>query len=110
LLVALGFLSLCLQLVWLIRPAWERRHFTLVEHTDTWTGGRYQARVRRGDEGPPALEALPDAGVPVASPAQFALAAAACIVALAAFFPQIVNASEASIHYHHLDHAAHFFL
>jgi cytochrome c oxidase subunit I len=110
LLLALGFLSLCLQLVWLIRPAWERRHYMLVEHTDTWTGGRYQARLSRGDEGPPALEALPDAGVPLASQAQLALAAAACIVALAAFFPQIVNASEASIRYHHLDHAAHFFL
>ena len=110
LLLALGFLSLCLQLVSLIRPAWERRHYTLVEHTDTWTGGRYQARVSRGDEGPPALEALPDGGVPLASPAQLALAAAACIVALAAFFPPVVNASEASIRYHHLDHAGHFFL
>ena len=48
LLLALGFLSLCLQLVPLARAAWERRHYTLVEHMDSWTGTRYQARVARG--------------------------------------------------------------
>ena len=34
----------------------------------------------------------------------------ACVVGLAAFFPQIVNASEVSNRYHHLDHAGQFFL
>ncbi|MGH3263467.1 MAG: hypothetical protein ACRDNS_15905, partial [Trebonia sp.] len=34
---------------------------------------------------------------------------AACVIGLAAFFPQVVNASEVSNRYHHLDHAGHFF-
>ena len=110
LLLALGFGSLCLQLVPLARAAWERRHYTLVEHTDSWTGSRYQARVARGEEGPPPLEPPADAGLPLATPGQLALGAAACVVGLAAFFPQVVDASEASIRYHHLDHAGHFFL
>ena len=38
-----------------------------------------------------------------------ASALAACVVALAAFFPQVVDASEVSIRYHHLDHAGQFF-
>ena len=42
-------------------------------------------------------------------PAQLRSAVAACVVALAAFFPQVVDASEASIRYHHLDHAGQFF-
>jgi cytochrome c oxidase subunit 1 len=109
LLLALGFLSLCLQLVPLARAAWERRHYTLVEHTDSWAGTRYQSRVTRGPETPRPLEALGDTGVPLASPAQLALEVAGCVVGLAAFFPQVVDVSEASIRYHHLDHAGHFF-
>jgi hypothetical protein len=46
--------------------------------------------------------------VPLASPAQLAFAVAAC-VGLAAFFPQIVNASEVSTRYHHFVHAGQFF-
>ena len=34
---------------------------------------------------------------------------AACTISLAAFFPQIVDASEVSNRYHHLDHAGQFF-
>ena len=110
LVLALGFLSLCLQLVPLARAAWERRHYVYAERTDSWTGTHYQARVTRGEEGPPPDEARPDAGLPFANPAQLALAAAGCVVGLAAFFPQVVHASEASNRYHHLDHAGHFFL
>ena len=110
LVLALGFLSLCLQLVPLARAAWERRHYQYVEHTDSWTGTRYQARVTRGAEEPSPFDPLPGAGVPLANPGQLALAAAGCVVALAAFFPQIVDASETSIRYHHLDHAGHFAL
>jgi cytochrome c oxidase subunit 1 len=109
-LLALGFLSLCLQLVPLARAAWERRHYTLVEHTDSWAGTRYRMGVSRGTDGPPPLEAPPRAGLPFASPPQFALGAALCVVGLGAFFPQVVDASEASIRYHHLDHAGHFLL
>jgi cytochrome c oxidase subunit I len=110
LVLALGFLSLCLQLLPLARAAWERRHYTLVEHTDSWTGTRYQARVTRGAEEPRPLGTPTSAGVPLANPGQLALGAAGCVVGLSAFFPQIVDASEASIRYHHLDHAGHFFL
>ncbi|MEO9174614.1 MAG: hypothetical protein ABI317_03790 [Gaiellales bacterium] len=46
--------------------------------------------------------------MPLASPAQVGFAAAACVVGLASFFPQIINASEASARYHHLDHAGDF--
>ena len=48
--------------------------------------------------------------MPLASPAQLGFGVAACVVALAAFFPQVVNASEVSNRYHHLDHAGQFFL
>jgi hypothetical protein len=47
--------------------------------------------------------------VPLASPAQLGFGVAACVVGLAAFFPQIVNASEVGTGYHHLDHAGDFF-
>jgi hypothetical protein len=47
--------------------------------------------------------------VPLATPAQLGAGLAAAVVGLAAFFPQVVDASEASAHYHHLDHAAQFF-
>jgi cytochrome c oxidase subunit 1 len=110
LLLALGFLSLCLQLVPLARAAWERRHYTLVEYTDSWTGSHYKARVTRGPETPATIEPLVDAGLPLAGPAQLAFGVTGCVVGLAAFFPQVVDASEASIRYHHLDHAGHFFL
>ena len=110
LLLALGFLSLCLQLVPLAREAWEHRRYVLVEHTDSWTGSRYRARARRSDDEPPPLEEPAGAGVPLAGPAQLALGVALCVVGLAAFFPQVVDASESSIRYHHLDHAGHFFL
>jgi hypothetical protein len=110
LLLALGFLSLCLQLVPLARAAWERRHYVRVEHTDSWTGARYQARVGRAPERPAPLGTLHDAGLPLAGPAQLAVGVAACVVGLAAFFPQVVDASESGIRYHHLDHAGHFFV
>lgn len=110
LLLALGFLSLCLQLVPLARAAWERRHYMLVAHTDSWTGTSYQARVTRPHEVPAPLVSSPDTGVPLESRAQLGLGAASCVVGLAAFFPQVVDASETSVRYHHLDHAGHFFL
>jgi len=93
LVLALGFLSLCLQLLPLARAAWERRHYTLVEHTDSWTGTRYEARVTRGAEEPRPLETPTSAGVPLANPGQLALDAAGCVVGLSAFFPQVIDAS-----------------
>ena len=84
----------------------------LVEHMDTWTGTRYKGRALRGDDGQSAVEAPQSArrGVPLAGPAQLGFGLAVCVVALAAFFPQIVHASETSIRYHHLDHAGEFLL
>lgn len=110
LLLALGFGSLCLQLVPLARAAWERRHYELATRTDTWTGGSYRMRVARGPAAIVPHEPLADAGVPLASPAQLALGVALGVVGLAAFFPQVVDASEKSVGFHHLDHAGQFFL
>ncbi|MGZ8715933.1 MAG: cbb3-type cytochrome c oxidase subunit I [Gaiellaceae bacterium] len=112
LLFALGFAACLAQLAPLARAAWKRRHYVLVEHLDSWTGTRYRGRALRGDDRPPAVEAPRPVhrGVPLAGPAQLGFGLAVCVVALAAFFPQIVNASETSIRYHHLDHAGEFLL
>jgi cytochrome c oxidase subunit I len=112
LLLALGFLSLFIQLITLARSAWERRHvYPLVEHMDSWTGTHYQTRVTSAESGAALEVARPvRRGVPLASHAQLGFGVAACIVALAAFFPQVINASEVSNRYHHLDHAGQFFL
>ncbi|HEY1367740.1 MAG TPA: cbb3-type cytochrome c oxidase subunit I [Gaiellaceae bacterium] len=106
---ALGFLLCLAQLVPLARAAWVRRHYTTVEHVDTWTGSRYQLRVRRAD-GPamPTAEPLHARSAVLATPAQLGIALAICVASLVAFFPQVVDASEASIRYHHLDHAGEF--
>ena len=111
LLLALGFLVFFAQLVPLARTAWNQRRYMLVEHIDSWTGTHYQARVTRADDGP-TLETTGQArrGVPLASHAQLGFGLAACIVALTSFFPQVINASEVSNRYHHLDHAGQFFL
>jgi cytochrome c oxidase subunit 1 len=108
---ALGFLACVAQLVPLAREAWRRRHFVEVRHRDTWTGGEYTAHVRRDaevDDGPP--EPTAAMRPPIDGPWQIAFAAAACVVALSAYFPQVIDASEASIRYHHLDHAGQYFL
>jgi uncharacterized membrane protein (UPF0136 family) len=46
--------------------------------------------------------------VPLSGPVQLGFGVAVCVVALVSFFPQVVDASEASIRYHHLDHTGHF--
>jgi hypothetical protein len=46
----------------------------------------------------------------LATPSQLGLALALCVASLVAFFPQVVDASEASIRYHHLDHTGQFLL
>jgi cytochrome c oxidase subunit I len=95
LLLALGFLTVFLQLVLLARTARGRRHATRIARIDRAVVDA-SASVRRG--------------VPLASPAQLSLGVAACVVGLAAFFPQIIDASEVSARYHHLDHSGQFFL
>jgi len=110
LLFALGFLACLAQLAPLARTAWERRHYELVEHIDDWTGTHYTARVRRDEAEPaPAAEPAPGrTGAPLSGPVQLGFGVAVCVVSLVAFFPQVVDASEASIRYHHLDHTGHF--
>jgi len=112
LLFALGFLACLAQLAPLARAAWKRRRHVLVEHMDSWTGTRYTRPAPRAeaDPSPAANPTPPRRGVPLTGPAQLGLGLAICIVALAAFFPQVVDASEASTRYHHLDHAGHFLL
>ncbi len=62
LLLALGFLSLFIQLVPLARSAWERRHvYPLVEHMDSWTGTHYQTRVTSAESGAALEELVPSA-------------------------------------------------
>jgi cytochrome c oxidase subunit 1 len=85
-----GFLALVLQLVPLARAGWRRRHDRPSD-----------IAVRR-------LPVIIDEA-PLLTPAQFGFAAAACVVSLAAFFPQVVDAAEAGVRYHHLAHAADFF-
>ncbi|HZQ04905.1 MAG TPA: cbb3-type cytochrome c oxidase subunit I [Gaiellaceae bacterium] len=89
---ALGFAAVLAALAPLARTAWARRR-----------------ELRLAGRG--AATGLPArAGPPLATPGQLAFGAAVCVVCLAAFFPQIVHSSEASIRYHHLDHAAQFLL
>jgi hypothetical protein len=108
---AVGVLACVAQLLLLGRTAWARRHYVLAGHVDSWTGAHYEARVERETIEPSAVESPWDpTDVPLTSPTQLCFGAAACVVALASFFPQVVSASEASTRYHHLDHAGHFFL
>ncbi len=101
LLLALGFLSFFAQLLPLARAAWERRHTSQpVGDIESSTGSQDRAI----DVSQPARR-----GLPLASPAQLGFGVAACVVGLAAFFPQVVSASEVSNRYHHLDHAGDFF-
>jgi cytochrome c oxidase subunit I len=110
LLFAAGFLAFVIQLVPMMRAARSRRHH-LVERVDGWTGTHYQHRESVVSKAPqpsdPSL--LARQGVPLASPTQLGLGVVACVISLAAFIPQIVNASEVSNRYHHLDHAGQFF-
>ncbi len=93
------------------RRAQPLRHDEIM---DSWTGRRYLSQRRRDEDDDAQPAALPAAveprGVPFATPAQLGLGAATAVVALAAFFPQVVDASETSAHYHHLDHAGQFLL
>jgi hypothetical protein len=108
---ALGFLVLLYELVSLARAA-AGAGGEVLARLDTWTGGRYFTRLAPAPSGaePPRPSAEEPYRVPLATPAQLAAGCAAAVVALAAFFPQVVHASEASAHYHHLDHAGQFAL
>ena len=71
-------------------------------------GRRLRCRAGRGrqpqvDERSPAR-----AGAPLGTAAHLGFAVAFVVVAIVAFFPGIVDASETSTRYHHLDHAGQF--
>ena len=105
LVLALGFLSFFLQLIPLGREAWARRHYLPAS-----SGGGWTAQPHQDDPAPVSSPPLTAKMLPLASPAQLAVGVALCVVALGAFFPQVVDASEVSNRYHHLDHAGQFFL
>ena len=102
LLLAAGFLALFLQLAILARAGRQRRTQRPLDQTGA---AQAESELPAADVPSPGRR-----GVPFASPTQFGLGAAACVVGLAAFFPQIVHASETSIRYTHLDNAGIFFL
>jgi hypothetical protein len=112
LLFALGIAACLAQLVMLARAAWARRHYVLVEHVDSWTSSHYEEREPRPAVEPPEATAQPPVhrAPPLSGGAQLGFGVAIAVVALAAFFPQVVDASEASTRYHHLDHTGHFLL
>jgi cytochrome c oxidase subunit 1 len=96
LLFALGIAACFVQIVLLGRRVHGRRHDTRNERSETRSPTRQPSRNW-------------PRGLPLATPGQLGVAAAACVLGLASFFPQIVDASESSGRYHHLDHAGHFF-
>ena len=111
LIFALGFLVLLVQLVSLARTAFGDARYEPVARMNTWTGGRYITRVERepATEEAPLAETEEPYRLPLATPAQLAAGLAASVVGLAAFFPQVVDASETSIRFTHLDNAGAFF-
>ncbi|HSP74530.1 MAG TPA: cbb3-type cytochrome c oxidase subunit I, partial [Gaiellaceae bacterium] len=110
-LFALGFLACCVELVRLAR-AW-RSPWVEAETVSAWSGARFPTRRRLHPEPPPPEEPLParhPVGLPLQTGMHVALAVAACVVGLLAYFPQVIDASEANTRWHHLDHASQFLL
>jgi cytochrome c oxidase subunit I len=93
---ALGFVVCIAQLLPLARTAWERRHSVRADHAVA-------------EQAAFAMPLPGSTGVPLKGPAQLAAGVAVGVAGLAAFFPQVVDASEAGVRYHHLDHAGQFF-
>jgi hypothetical protein len=108
LILALGFLLFFVQLIPLARRAWDRRHYLVAELGGGWTPEQ-QPSAAAAFELDAAQRAWRDRA-PLATPGQLAVGVAVCVASLAAFFPQIVDASEATSRYHHLDHAGQFLL
>jgi cytochrome c oxidase subunit 1 len=104
LVLAIGFLLFFIQLIPLGRVAWQRRQTSLTAGAEN--GGALTAtRITQ----PFAASWSGGRDVPLATPTQLGFGVAACTISLAAFFPRIVEASEVSNRYHHLDHSGQFF-
>jgi hypothetical protein len=107
---ALGFLVCARELLGLAR-AWRESRYVLVDRVDTWTGGRYRAyRVEPDATNEAPVPSVQPLGAPFRVGPQLAFGVALTVVALLAFAPPVIDASETSTRFHHLDHAAQFFL
>lgn len=106
---ALGFLGFLAEVRYLW-AVWQERRWAVVRRRDSWTGGSYPVRApapgQVSDESVPELHVV---GAPLRTGIQFAFAAALTVIALVSFAPQVINASETSTRWHHLDHSAQFF-
>jgi cytochrome c oxidase subunit 1 len=96
LIFAIGIAACVMQIVLLARRAWKSRSDPHTERSATEPLFLDVSGQR-------------SSGVPLGTPGQLAAGTASCVLGLASFFPQVVDASESSIRYHHLDHAGHFF-
>jgi cytochrome c oxidase subunit I len=106
---ALGFLGFLAELrhLW---GVWQERRWTVERRRDSWTGGTYRVRaLAPGQVSTESVPPLPVAGAPLRTGMQFAFTAAIAVIGLLAFVPPVIDASETSTRYHHLDHAAQFF-
>jgi hypothetical protein len=106
---ALGFLVFLVEVRYLWR-LWQGRRWTTVRRMDSWTGGSY--RVREPAAGQVSHESVPELRVtdpPLRTGLQFAFGVALTVIGLLSFAPQVIDASETSTRWHHLDHSGHFF-
>jgi cytochrome c oxidase subunit 1 len=111
-LFALGIAACLAQVLPLARAARTRRHYVTAVHIDTrGTGIHHQEPEPRPIREPPTAAQPPAHRAPaLVGEGQLGFAVAIAVVTLAAFFPQVVGASEAGTRYHHLDHAGQFLL
>jgi hypothetical protein len=100
---AVGFLVLLAEFAKLGREGWARRSQAVAAGTPAPIAGGDDA-VPAGSNGCEGVEP------PLATPVQLAAGIAVAVVSMAALFPPIVDASEASAQFHHLDHGGQFLL
>ena len=106
---AVGFLVLLFELLRLARAARADGGFDLVERIDTWTGGRYLSKERRGRGPEQPLPSVPEpAGAVLITPAQRWAAVVLAVAAVASFLPPVSRAAEDSTQVHHVLHAGEF--
>lgn len=96
---ALGFLVLLAEFARLARDGLRRRK------AERGRGAAVAPQIAGA-----APEATPLPRPPLTSPLQITLAVAAAVAASFVMLPDLVDASEASVQFHHLAHAAQFFL